>query len=226
MRYHLERIEGLECTDENLEIFGRAHYSYINQIFGDETVRKIIKRLTKNPGILAVEPSGSDFENSFHHIFKANRTKASTICSVEEGYQNITVDINDTLCQSYSLMTFLQIPFDKTPSENATIEMKHSKHLAMIGMYRMILSNEKFINIFSNDIVFDGNNELWEDTVDDENPFNIIEHYKTGANIIEVIQRVLTIWEQYGWRYFVGDGTCPRNAKRRRTRKTRKTVKG
>ena len=130
------------------------------------------------------------------------------------------------MVMSPQLMKFLQITFDKTPSEDATIEMKHSKHLAMIGMYRMILSNEKFINIFSNDIVFDGNNELWEDTVDDENPFNIIEHYKTGANIIEVIQRVLTIWEQYGWRYFIGDGTCPRNAKRRRTRKTRKTVKG
>ena len=223
MSYHLEKIEKMPCTTAKLEIFGRAHYSYINQIFGDQTVRSIIQEIMKKPGKLVVEKSGPEFENSFHHVFKAGKTKATIVCSANHGYQDIEVDINDTLCQSYSLMAYLQIPFDTTPSEDATMEKKHSKHMAMIAMYRRILKNKEFVKIFNDDLIFEENNELWQDTVDDTHTFNIIEKYKTGPKIIEVIEQVLSIWEKYGWMYFVGDGTCISNSGKR-TRKRRSTL--
>ena len=205
MSYHLERLETLPCTNEKLITFGRAHYSYINYIFGDETVRSIIQEVMEKPGKLIVESSGPEFENSFHHVFKAGRTKASIICSGKEGYQNIDIDENDTLCQSYSLMRYLQLPFDTTPSEYATLEQKRSKHMEMIAMYRDLLKNDKFVELFNTDITYP---EEWIDSVDDTNEFPIIKKFKTGPRILKVVERVLSVWEKYGWMYFVGDGTC------------------
>jgi len=193
---------GKICTDRNLVIFGRAHYSYINQIFGDITVRAIIQEVMKKKGKLLVEEAGQDFEHSYHHVFMDKKK----VCSADEGYQNIHVDTNDTLCQSYSLLSYLKLPFDKTPSDTATVEQKHSKHMAMIAMYRALLKNKKFVKHFSDQIVFDENNALWKDTIGKS--FNIIEHYKTGLNIIEAIEKVIDVWESYGWMYFIGKGKC------------------
>lgn len=214
MPYHLEKIEKLPCTNEKLIIFGRANYSYINAIFGDLTVRSIIEEVMKKPGTLVAEPSGEEFENSSHHVFKSGRKK---VCSVDELYQDRRVDENDTLCQSYSLMTYLRIPFDKTPSKDATVEQKHSKHIAMIAMYRMILNNDKFVKLFNTEITYPSE---WIDMVDDTNEFPIITKYKTGPQILKVVKKVLDIWEKYGWMYYVGDGTCIARGGRR-TRKIR-----
>ena len=219
---NLEVIEDLPCTKEKLTIFSRAHYSYINQIFGDQTVRAIIQEVMKHPGKLIFEPSGPGFENSFHHMFKKTKAKSSIVCSAMKRYQDITVDINDNLCQSYSLMSYLNIPFDTTESSDATVEQKHSKHMSMIAMYREILKNKDFIKAFSNEIVFEGNNELWQDTIDEE--FNIIEHYKSGSKILKVIGKVIDIWEKYGWMYFIGKGECIKTATAA-TAKVKATVK-
>jgi hypothetical protein len=218
MSYHLEKIERLPCTNEKLIIFGRAHYSYINSIFGDQTVRSIIQEIMKKPGKLIVEKSGVEFENSFHHVFKAGKTKSSIICSGKERYQNIEVDENDTLCQSYSLMVYLGLSFDKTPSDEATVEQKRSKHMAMIAMYRELLNNDEFVEIFNSDLTYP---EEWIDSIDDTNEFPIITKYKTGPEILKVVKRVLDVWEKYGWMYFVGDGTCITRGGSKKTRKRR-----
>jgi len=208
MSSYLKEIDTLPCTNDKLIIFGRAHYSYINQIFGDITVREILQEIMKKPGKLMVEESGPEFENSFHHAFKAGNNDSETICSAMSGYQDISVDINDTLCQSYSLMSYLNIPFDKTPSNVATVEQKHSKHLAMIAMYRSILENEEFVKKISEELIHKDNNKLWRDTINEAKPVYIIKAYKTGANIINVIKQVIDIWEKYGWMYFIGRGKC------------------
>lgn len=183
--------------------FSRAHMSYINQIFGDITVREIIQEIYAKKGNLVVLKSGPEFEYSNHHIYENEQEK---LCSVALGYQDINVDINDTLCQSYSLMLYLEIPFDTMPSKDATIEQKYNKQMAMINMYRTILNNKKFIKVFNNEIVFEENNKLWTDWVNNRKPFYMIQKLKSGTRIINNIKNVLDIWEDYGWRYFVGDG--------------------
>lgn len=209
-QYHLEVLDG-SCTNSKLLIFGRAHLSYINQIFGDLTVREIIQEVWGKPGKLVVTASNASFESSFHHTYQSHKNRPSTaVCSVDEGYQDLSVDVNDTLCQSYSLMNYLKIPFDKTKSKKASVAVKKSRQMVMIQMYRMILDTPEFISKLSDEIISNkDNNELWTDFVDDSNTFSIIKKYKNKIDpILENIRTVLTIWESYGWAYFVGKGTC------------------
>lgn len=210
--YHLEKLESGNCTNAKLVIFSRAHMSYINQIFGDISVREIIQEIGSQiniKGKLVVLDADETFENSSHHIYQPGKTAKRVVCSVDKGYQNINVDINDNLCQSYSLMNYFKLPFDKTPSDKADRLQKYSKHVAMISMYRGLLKNAEFIEKFISEIVQRENNKLWTDTTDDENGFYIIEKYrKTPEKIFDNIMRVLNIWEDYGWHYFVEDGKC------------------
>ena len=193
-------------SSQNYNEFSRAHMSYINQIFGDITIREIIQEIyPKNGTSLAVLSSGPEFEYSHHHVYKIGD---EAICSIEMGYQNVLVDINDNLCQSYALMSYLEVPFDKTPSSIASVKQKRMKQLAMINMYREILENKEFLKTFINDIVFVKNNKLWTDWV--KRKFYMIKKL-SAARIIKHIKKVLDAWEDYGWRYFVGTGTktCP-----------------
>jgi hypothetical protein len=213
--YHLEKLESGHCTNAKLVIFSRAHMSYINQIFGDISVREIIQEIGSQiniKGKLVVLDADETFENSAHHIYQPGKTAKRLVCSVDEGYQNINVDINDNLCQSYSLMNYFKLPFDKTPSDKADIIQKYSKHVAMITMYRGLLENEEFVEKIISEIIQKENNELWTDTTDDKNEFYLIEKYRRiPKKIFENIERVLNIWEDYGWQYFVEDGKCLKN---------------
>jgi hypothetical protein len=211
--YHLEILNGAKCNKKNLEIFGRAHYSYINQIFGDQTVRDIIQEIMQKEGYkgtLIAEPQGEGtrFGDGFHHIVKFQK---KTLCSANSGYQNNKIDKNDNLCQSYSLLNYLKIPFDKTPAEDATVEIKRNRQMAMIDMYRVIIIIPEFVKKFTKEVVHKDNNHLWEDSVDNKNVFYIIEKYKKGKQILENIEKVLDAWEDFGWMYFIEDGKCQAN---------------
>ena len=75
--------------------FSNNHYTYINQIFGDLTVRDIITELwtNKNDWKLVAEKAGNEFENGFHHVLeRKNNGKKIKWCSVEKGYQNMDVN--------------------------------------------------------------------------------------------------------------------------------------
>jgi len=332
--YHLEVLEKDFCNNDLLTIFSRAHMTYINQIFGDATIREIITEVFPTVGKLVIEPTGPNFEHSVHHVYyyndaeepyndwgsnnendenanhppngtpknkpnnnvvknvmnnlvtkveaghvggsnlpltpkaaantqpnsgpttvtansahtaapnvvpnaatntqynasgfalnrrgRRNVTDTSKICSVTLGYQDLSVDENDTLCQSYSLMAYLSVDFDMTPSADATIEQKFNKQLSMINMYREILNNPQFIKELDVLVKNKNNKELWQDTVDDENPFFIIKKYKKTKTIVDNIRRVLNVWEKYGWRFFVGDGKCPKEKQDGGKRKTRR----
>ena len=48
-----------DCSTKMLNIFSKEHYTYINQIFGDETVREIISEILHGQPVLAVLPTGA-----------------------------------------------------------------------------------------------------------------------------------------------------------------------
>jgi len=78
----------------------------------------------------------------------------------------------------------------------------------MINMYRDILDYPAFAAEF-NEIVRDKrNNKLWTDSVDPDKNFFIIQKFKTPANVVKQIRKVLDAWEKYGWQFFVEDGMC------------------
>ena len=99
-----------DCTNAKLNKFSFDHLTYINQIFGDQSVRQIIAEVykTKKKYAFGVEETGDEFEHSHHHFLIDKRSK-QVVCSADQGYQNIYVNKNDNLCQSYSLLTYFSL---------------------------------------------------------------------------------------------------------------------
>ena len=183
------------CTNAKLESFSLEHYTYINQIFGDQTVREIISEVFPNKKLsFEIEDTGEDFEFSQHHVLR-DKTTGIKICSVDDGYQNHFINKNDTLCQSYSLLTYFNIPISSNQKQ---------RQMDMIRMYRTILSNKTIITKLD-EIIYPTNNELWIDYTKNTNPYIIMNK----AIILEKINIVLQNWEDYGYWYFIGNGKCP-----------------
>ena len=65
------------CNKINLELFSQSHYTYINQIFGDKTIREIIKEMyAPRDWDFVVEDATEEFEYSKHHTLeKKGKTK-------------------------------------------------------------------------------------------------------------------------------------------------------
>jgi len=188
------------CSDEDLELFSNKHYTYINQIFGDATVREIITEVFPNQYEFGVEETGIEFENSFHHIVK-NRQTGDVICSVNAGIQNIFINKNDTLCQSYSLLNYFGIPISKNPKR---------RQMAMIKMYReKLLSNAAFIAALD-DVIYKGN-RVWLDYTKPQKGNRKNWMVMDKKKILEKIHEILDEWEQYGYWFFIGDGKCPKS---------------
>lgn len=192
------------CTNADLKTFGKHHLTYINQFFGDETVREIICEVFPTQSEkykLVVEESGPEFEGSFHHYIevKSKRKNPKKICSVQNGHQNINVNKNDTLCQSYSLLTFFDIAIDPCPRR---------RQLDMVDMYRNVLLGNPAFTKALGDITIAKNKKRWEDFT-----HPMTNHYlpvgKTA--LIANIRRVLDEWEAYGYLYFIGSGTKPKS---------------
>jgi len=196
------------CTSEKLSTFSKEHYTYINQIFGDETVREIIKEMyVERDWDFAVEDANADFEYSNHHVLVKKGKTGEDIkwCSVDEKYQNINVNKNDTLCQSYTLMKYLNKPI--------AIGMKQ-RQMDMVRMYRNILKKEYFndelkgmVEIMQKELKIKKRRKgvvLWKNYTTNR-PTNINKSYE---NIHEEINNVLDKWEKYGYLYFMKDGTC------------------
>lgn len=190
----------VKCTNETLESFSKQHFTYINQVFGDLTVREIIQEIFPNDEVeFAVEETGIEFENTFHHILKYKK-KAGTVCSVDSKYQNINVNVNDTLCQSYSLMNYFGIKISKSQKK---------RQMDMIDMYRQkLLSNDKFIEQLD-DVIHKGNSKLWIDFTKKGKNGKRIYIPMNKAAILEKIHQILADWKGFGYHFFIGDGKCP-----------------
>ena len=186
------------CSDKDLQIFSFNHYTYINQIFGDQTVRQIISEVFPNKLLqFGVEKTDEEFENSHHHIL-INKNTNEIICSVNSGFQNLDVNENDTLCQSYSLLTYFNKDID---------ESQLQRQMDMINLYRRIIKNKKFLQEFKS-IIIPENINIWIDySISTEKDKKYIEMNK--RHIIKKINTVLDDWENYGYWYFIRDGKCP-----------------
>ena len=58
-----------ECTNEKLNLFSRLHYTYINQFFGDRTVREMIMEVFPSKTyVLETIPGTGVFSDTNHHI--------------------------------------------------------------------------------------------------------------------------------------------------------------
>jgi len=200
-----------KCTEDVLKLFGKDHYTYINQIFGDLTVREIIKEIyaPRDWNFVAIPQTEGRFRGSYHHILEKKGKNGEIIqwCSVEEDFQ-VDINENDTLCQSYTLLKYLNKPIDKNMKK---------RQIEMVKMYRNILKRDDFKKELSGIVEImqktikkikrKNNPTLWKDyTYDKPEPYLNKDYDVLYAEI----QSVLEKWEKYGYLYFIKDGTCPK----------------
>jgi hypothetical protein len=205
-----------------LEDFSREHHTFINQIFGDQTIRSFIRSAyisrdpTKSRFTFKVKP----VDGYEHHILveerqieeeknpekrkrktiiPQERTEKVEICSVKRGHQNWNVNVNDMLCQSYSLLAFFEKNID---------DLTHEKRqMLMVDMYRGILELPKFHEKLIETIQNPRNFNLWKDYRKD--PKNPPDLEMNETMILEGIHKTLEDWQAFGYHYFIGEGTCP-----------------
>ena len=200
-----------KCTEDALKLFGKDHYTYINQIFGDLTVRQIIKEIyaPRDWNFVAIPQTEGRFRGSYHHVLEKKGKNGEIIqwCSVDEELQ-VDINENDTLCQSYTLLKYLNKPIDKNMKK---------RQMEMVKMYRNILKRDDFkkelrgiIEIMQKKIKKikrKDNPTLWKDyTYDKPEPYL----NKDFDVLYAEIQSVLEKWEKYGYLYYIKDGTCPK----------------
>jgi len=207
---------------EDYDKFSYDHYNYVNQVFGDIEVRTLLHEIyktDKNKHLDFVygniEEDGSGFEvgnDSFHHYLMNTHT-GEKICSttaptMNKLVQNTNRDVNDTLCQSYSLMTYMGTPNKTHHTQRKTRQME------IIHMYRDILKNKEFIQEFKNIIKRSikgkktpvGNQPEWKEYKHHKIKKEYWEVFKiNNIDFIERIHNTLNDWERFGYNYFIGN---------------------
>ena len=187
----------MECTQRKLENFSLKHYTYINQIFGDMTVREIISEVFPHKTLeFRVEHANDDFDDDSEHHILYDKKKKKTICSVDQGHQNMLKNVNDTLCQSYTLMTY----FNRKISR-----LRKDRQRAMCKMYRELIDNTEFMNKLKDDILDNNANEnLWQDFTKPKKTYLKMNLPFIRKNLLDVLDK----WEEYGYMYFMDEGDC------------------
>ena len=195
------------CNDKLSNDFSYQHYTYINQIMGDQTVREIITEVFPNPKYqLVVEESDNPLFRHHHVVYNKNTKK--NICSVTNGFQNTNFNINDNLCQSYSLLTYFK---------KRIVKNEKNRQMHMIELYRKIINHQEFIKELDN-VIHKGNAKLWIDYTSSRKKYIKMDKPTLLHNINDTLNK----WESYGYWYFIGDGTCPDSDSKKNSKESSK----
>tara|TARA_E500000178_G_scaffold354105_1_gene421984 strand:- start:191 stop:1156 length:966 start_codon:yes stop_codon:yes gene_type:complete len=140
-----------------------------------------------------------DTENNHHVLYDMeNETYLDSVSTVGYKYQNQERDEHDSLCQSYTLMFFFGRKMDNDPVK---------KQMQIIKMYEWLINNKNFTDRIKEDIFYvdPEKREVWEDEhgnrISTQGP-------KYFDKLIKKIKNTLKIWKEYGYRHFIGDGSC------------------
>lgn len=206
----------LKCNNKLLA-FGHRHYAYINQIFGDQTVREIIWEVfpSSDGYRFVAEPGQAEFADSHHHVLYRGPDKAW--CSAMNEYQHIGINVNDTLCQSYSLCEYFGRPLIKMVLEGKTMKDIREKNrdiniqnqLTMVKLYREIMHDDRpggFLDTIKQQILYKGAKKIWKSPPNKDGKSKLME--MNFSQIKTAILKVLDDWENYGYWYFIGLGKC------------------
>jgi len=211
-------LEGGKKSEKNANsiitnIFSPLHYTYINQFFGDITIRDIIMELYPSESYrLATIPGEGRFAESSHHI-ALRLISSEQICSVDN-FQQLDEDQNDTLCQSYSLLNYLILQQNEEKLRSIHLlrdvqnipHRKSEKQILMIRIYLFLLNNKDFLKKLK--FLRHPPNKIWNDffldTKADE--LKIFVSEGTIEEFIMSIKIVLALWMRYGYHYFIRKG--------------------
>jgi len=197
-----------------LDNFGLRHYTYINQIFGDQNLREDIElrlfpkesKLRRTVQVLA-DPE--QFDPSSIHWLGKNLKTGEPWCSVNEDIQDPDKHLNDTLCQSYSLMWFLGR--EEELRKGCKDEDQIENQMEIIKMYEDIIDHKEFTTSLG-ELFYEGQGPSgWHNFTKPNTPLLYNRHLTPETNItnlIKNIKKTLNDWKKYGYTYFVGKGEC------------------
>ena len=80
-------------------------------------------------------------------------TPTDKVKHVYYGFQDLNINIRDTLCQSYSLLLYYGI-LQKFKPNPADPESHKNIQMEMIKLYRSIIKNEQFKKLFGATVFF------------------------------------------------------------------------
>jgi hypothetical protein len=193
----LKGVKG-KITLKKLQQFSLDHYTYINTLLGDKTLRNVIEEEYPNPKWSLTTHKGSgEFADSFHHLCRSKKPKSKSKnpkctfwCSATEGIQNMNIHAHDTLCQSYSILFYMgKITYQDT---KLTKELQHK----MVKTWSALLKNHTIKDqIFDSVQQKEGSTYLIPD---------IPETYrKSQTQLLKRIDTVLKKWKTFGYLWFM-----------------------
>ena len=184
---------------DHLQRFSYRHMNYIGQMLGDITTREVITEVyDKKTWTLATEQD--DHYGAHHFCRRINRTAKQggdmRWCSVGEGIQCIDRNPTDVLCQSYSILKYMN---EIKPSDK---KLTKELQMRMIKTWRRILRKKDVREqiMDSSKQVTSESTPLWTDHTPSDQTAQPIQR---GDKVVDAIRKILNEWESYGWRYFL-----------------------
>ena len=140
-----------------------------------------------------------DSDNNHHVLYDMkNKTYLDSVNTMGYKYQAQDRDEHDSLCQSYTLMFFFGREMDNDPVK---------KQMQIIKMYKWLIGQKKFTDAIKDEMfeIDSKKEEVWEDK--DGNRIST-QGSKQFDKLMKKVEKTLDIWKEYGYRHFIGDGTC------------------
>jgi len=140
-----------------------------------------------------------DSDNNHHVLYDMeNETYLDSVNTQGYKYQDQERDEHDSLCQSYTLMFFLGREMDNDPVK---------KQMQIIEMYKWLIKQKRFIDALKEDMFYKekGKKQVWKN---ENSKIISTQGPEKLEPLLKKIKETLKIWKEYGYRHFIGDGSC------------------
>ena len=140
-----------------------------------------------------------DSDNNHHVLYDMeNETYLDSVNTIGYKYQDQVRDEHDSLCQSYTLMFFFGREMDNDPVK---------KQMQIIKMYKWLIGQKKFTDAIKDEMfeIDHEKEEVWED---ENGELISTQGVKKFDKLMKKVEKTLDIWKEYGYRHFIGDGSC------------------
>jgi len=198
---------------QKIQWFYNRHFTYVNQIFGHETIRNVILTeigIDKKAIGLIFGDDGSGGRWEHHVAYDLSTQPPKMLCSAEMGFQDSVTA--DTACQSYSLYNAILYNKHMIKSKykdiflslrallqvtdlfgQARVTNLHHNTFWMCHMYQILLSIPKITNRI----------EKTKFTYFDHDIADGIIVSDDLTDKIENLAAIIAHWREYGYRYFL-----------------------
>ena len=185
----------------------------LQNLFSITSVQMYVENIAGNHSeIIYSYHKDFDYDNSGenNHWILHNKRNGKKVCSIETGVQNIKDDINDNLCQLYSVIACMNIRLPSKLGKNNK-KNKIRKHKLIVATIRKLVNRSDFITMLQCKM-----NNIQKDFK--EMDFLENEHYlfyeintrncniRKAQYLLNDLNITLDDWENFGYRHFINNG--------------------